>query len=65
MPTVTCNGTPVQVVFAGLTYAGLFQINVVMPNPVASGDVPVVAQAGSELVAEHRGDRGSVTGIII
>jgi len=49
MPTVTCNGTPVQVVFAGLTYAGLFQINVVMPNPVASGDVPIVAQAGSEL----------------
>lgn len=47
-PTVTCNGTPVQVVFAGLTYAGLFQINIVMPNPVAGGDVPVVAQVGSE-----------------
>jgi uncharacterized protein (TIGR03118 family) len=46
-PTVTCNGTPVQVVFAGLTYAGLFQINIVMPNPVAGGDVPVVAQVGS------------------
>jgi uncharacterized protein (TIGR03118 family) len=49
MPTVTCNGTPVQVVFAGLTYAGLFQINVVMPTSVTSGDVPVVAQVGSEM----------------
>ena len=48
-PTVTCNGTPVQVVFAGLTYAGLFQINITMPTSVTSGDVPVVAQAGSQM----------------
>jgi len=48
-PTVTCNGTPVQVVFAGLTYAGLFQINVIMPTSLAGGDVPIVAQVGTEL----------------
>jgi len=48
-PTVMFNGTPGQVVFAGLTYAGLFQINVTIPASAPSGDVSVVAQAGSAL----------------
>jgi uncharacterized protein (TIGR03118 family) len=48
-PTVTFNSTAGQVVFAGLTYAGLFQINVTIPTSAPSGDVTVVAQAGTEL----------------
>lgn len=48
-PTVSFNGVAGQVTFAGLTYAGLFQINVVIPASVASGDIPVVAEAGGQM----------------
>jgi uncharacterized protein (TIGR03118 family) len=48
-PTITFNGAAGVVQFAGLTYAGLFQINVTIPASIPSGDVPVVAQVGSEL----------------
>jgi uncharacterized protein (TIGR03118 family) len=47
LPTITVGGTASQVPFAGLTYAGLFQINVTVPTTAASGDVPVVALVGS------------------
>ncbi|MGA2135267.1 MAG: TIGR03118 family protein [Bryobacteraceae bacterium] len=47
LPTISFNGTNGQVIFAGLTYPGLFQINVTIPTSAASGDVPVVAQVGS------------------
>jgi uncharacterized protein (TIGR03437 family) len=47
LPTITVGGTASQVAFAGLTYAGLFQINVTVPTTAASGDVPVVALVGS------------------
>jgi uncharacterized protein (TIGR03437 family) len=46
-PTITFNGVAGTVQFAGLTYAGLFQINVTIPASTPSGDVPVVAQVGS------------------
>ncbi len=46
-PTVSFNGTAGQVLYAGLTYAGLYQINVTIPTSVPAGDVPVVAQAGA------------------
>lgn len=46
-PTITIGSTAAQVAFAGLTYAGLYQINVTVPASTASGDVPVVALVGS------------------
>jgi uncharacterized protein (TIGR03437 family) len=46
-PTVTIGDTSAPVAFAGLTYAGLYQINVTVPASAASGDVPVVALVGA------------------
>ena len=46
-PTITVGATAGQVTFAGLTYAGLYQINVTIPASTASGDVAVVALVGS------------------
>jgi len=46
-PTITIGSAAAQVAFAGLTYAGLFQINVTVPTSTASGDVPVVALVGT------------------
>ncbi|MGI8991639.1 MAG: TIGR03118 family protein [Bryobacteraceae bacterium] len=45
-PMITVGGAPATVTFAGLTGAGLYQINIVIPAATADGDVPVVAQAG-------------------
>jgi uncharacterized protein (TIGR03437 family) len=36
-PQVTIGGVPAQVVFAGIVEAGLYQLNVVVPN-LPSGD---------------------------
>lgn len=48
LPTITFGGTAASPpAFAGLTYAGLFQINATVPASTASGDVPVVALVGS------------------
>jgi uncharacterized protein (TIGR03118 family) len=47
LPTITIGGTGGQVAYAGLTYAGLYQINVTVPASTASGDAPVVATIGS------------------
>jgi len=43
MPTVTIGGATATVTFAGLTEAGLYQINVTVPPSTPSGDMPVVA----------------------
>ena len=43
MPTVTIGGTPATVTFAGLTEAGVYQINVTVPASTPSGDNAVVA----------------------
>ena len=48
-PTVTFNGVAGTVQYASLTYAGTFQINVTIPASTPSGDVPVVAQVGSDM----------------
>ena len=42
--TVTVGGVPATVTFAGITSAGLYQLNVVVPG-VSSGDQAVVATA--------------------
>ena len=48
LPTITIDGIASgPPAFAGLTYAGLFQINVTIPASTASGDVQVVAVVGS------------------
>jgi len=41
------NNAAGQVQFAGLTYAGLFQINVTIPPSTPGGDQPIVAMIGS------------------
>jgi len=47
-PTITIDNISTgQPEFAGLTYAGLYQINVTVPLSTPSGDVPVVALVGS------------------
>jgi uncharacterized protein (TIGR03437 family) len=46
-PTVTFDGASAQVTYAGLVGAGVYQINVVVPNGLAAGDVPVTVTAGS------------------
>jgi uncharacterized protein (TIGR03437 family) len=42
-PTVTIGGTPANVVFAGLTGTGLYQLNVTVPATLPNGDAPVIA----------------------
>jgi uncharacterized protein (TIGR03118 family) len=45
LPTVTIGGANAQVLFAGLSSVGLYQLNVVVPNGLPAGDAAVVAQA--------------------
>src|SRR5579884_1406338 len=46
-PTVTIEGKVAQVSFGGLTGAGLYQFNVVVPAGLPAGDALVVALAGN------------------
>lgn len=46
-PTITIDSLAAQVPYSALTYAGLFQINVIVPASSASGDVAVVALVGT------------------
>jgi uncharacterized protein (TIGR03118 family) len=43
-PTVTIGSTSAKVDFAGLTAAGVYQVNVTVPDTAPDGDLPVVAQ---------------------
>lgn len=44
--TILMNGTAVTPAFAGLTQAGLFQINLTIPAGLGTGDVPLVGMVG-------------------
>src|ERR1019366_9237882 len=43
---------PTKVLFAGMTFAGVFQINVQVPDGIATGEVPVVLKFGSQSSAQ-------------
>ncbi|MDP8982596.1 MAG: TIGR03118 family protein [Acidobacteriota bacterium] len=45
-PVVMVGGSPAQVKFAGLTSAGLYQLNIQLPDALPPGDAIIVAQAG-------------------
>lgn len=44
-PAITVGGMAAAVMFAGLTEAGLYQFNVVVPMGLPSGDAAVMASA--------------------
>ncbi len=44
-PVVTIGGVTADVVYAGLSGPGLYQINVIVPDGVPDGDLPIVVQA--------------------
>jgi uncharacterized protein (TIGR03437 family) len=46
--SVLIGGIPANVVFAGLTYPGVFQINIQVPNGIPAGDQPVVLQVAGQ-----------------
>jgi uncharacterized protein (TIGR03437 family) len=43
---------PAKVLFAGMTFAGVFQINVQVPDGIVAGEVPVVLKIGSQSSAQ-------------
>src|SRR5438105_7150065 len=45
-PAILFDNIPGKVVFAGLSGAGLYQFNVVVPSGLPDGDVPVVVSNG-------------------
>ncbi len=48
LPIVTIGGAQAKVSFGGLVSAGLYQLNVVVPDTTTDGDQAVVAQIGSQ-----------------
>ncbi|MBS1859558.1 MAG: hypothetical protein JST11_29570 [Acidobacteria bacterium] len=60
MPVITIGGKSATVQFAGLVSPGLFQLNVVVPEPLADGEWPINAtynatatQSGTLLTVHH------------
>jgi uncharacterized protein (TIGR03437 family) len=43
---------PAKVLFAGMTFAGVFQINIQVPDGIATGEVPVVLKVGTQPSAQ-------------
>jgi uncharacterized protein (TIGR03437 family) len=43
---------PAKVLFAGMTFAGVFQTNVQVPDGIATGEVPVVLKIGTQSSAQ-------------
>lgn len=46
LPTVRFGGVAAEVVFAGLSSAGVYQLNVKVPDSVPDGDIAVLAEIG-------------------
>lgn len=60
LPTVTIGNLPANVIFAGLSSAGLYQLNVIVPTNAPDGDLALVAtyngvstQSGVVLTVHH------------
>lgn len=49
---VLVGGVPAPLQFAGITFAGVFQVNIQIPAGVAVGDLPVVLQVGGLLAPQ-------------
>jgi uncharacterized protein (TIGR03437 family) len=47
--SVLIGGKPATVLYAGMTYPGLFQINIQVPNGVPAGDQSIVLGVGGQL----------------
>jgi uncharacterized protein (TIGR03437 family) len=45
---ILIGGQPAAVLFAGMTFAGVFQVNIQVPAGIAAGDLPVVLQIGTQ-----------------
>jgi uncharacterized protein (TIGR03437 family) len=45
---VTVRGVPAAVQYAGMVYAGLFQVNIQVPDGIGEGDLPVVLHIGGQ-----------------
>ena len=45
---VLIGGIPSTVLYAGLTYLGVFQIDIQVPNGIASGDQPITLQLAGQ-----------------
>jgi uncharacterized protein (TIGR03437 family) len=45
---VTVRGVPAAVQYAGMVYAGLFQVNIQVPGGIGEGDLPVVLYIGGQ-----------------
>jgi uncharacterized protein (TIGR03437 family) len=46
-PTITIGGVKATVAFAGLIESGLYQLNVIVPSNLPSGDAAIIATVGS------------------
>jgi len=47
--SVLIAGQPATVLFAGMTYPGLFQINIQVPNGIRAGDQPIVLRVAGQV----------------
>jgi uncharacterized protein (TIGR03437 family) len=46
--SVLIGGRPATVLYAGVTYPGLFQINIQVPSGISAGDQPIVLSVGGQ-----------------
>jgi uncharacterized protein (TIGR03437 family) len=49
---VLLGARPATVLFAGMTFAGVFQINIQVPDGIAAGELPVVLKIGQKTSAQ-------------
>jgi uncharacterized protein (TIGR03437 family) len=50
---VLIGGQPAAVLFAGMTFAGVFQVNIQVPRGIATGDLPIALQIGTQSSSQN------------